>query len=709
MKKYYLFFILLFITISLEAADWKKFGLSGKCHSASSENEILRFDDEGNLIEFTLKTSVGSVESQSLTTTYNGFEGECYVKEDCITGYYILIIESNGISSLYVTYENNDELTTTITCTYLYDSNGLLIKRTDEKIWSEYIDNYYYRAKVQELEKEAQEIMKNAYKMCNKHPNDAKKNNKILKEAEKRATNILSQKDNIPLQIIIEKNINNTVYFSNYEIDNYNNWISRGYTSNNSYTYKNEKRKIEYTHDFTDNSEWEKIKNSGDLKAVEEFAKSYKTSYKYETIAIEYWNSHILEEVEKVYNNDIKILCDVYLNSIANEEIKQKALTIIRKNAYENIVLIETDFTAVMKMTSMTIRGIDIFDDNYKTLIELHSNKLRQDSIKKLIDKAENELLINQLPEACNTANNILFIDNDNNRAKEILAEAYFGILEEKEYNGTITYEDYISFFEINKGSKYDIIVGNKLTKYALSQENYYIKNNLFYEYYYYLSNIENNYQMDDEINNSLRSKMLYIKKKADKKQKIDHFWGLDNKNHGKLIGFGGEGTVGYTLNNFDDDMRIGLFGFYFRFGYLSGFINGYTGILLDCRGYNYDAQGRLTFPLMLRCNFLRESNHAFYLAGGMQLSIPLVNSKNDVLKNIRTNNQFFPRISIGYAGKHSEIELYGIIENKAYYNKDKLIDAGIDKIIDSESFDKATNNYNRFHLGLAVRFYIVK
>ena len=152
-------------------------------------------------------------------------------------------------------------------------------------------------------------------------------------------------------------------------------------------------------------------------------------------------------------------------------------MSILRQEVYQNQVLNCNDFSQVMEMKSMTINGITIFDEKYQSLIESQSNQLRQDSINNMVYKAETELYYNKNKEAIKTAKKVLSIDNDNQRAKEIMAEANFKIIEEKEKNGTIGKNDYFGFFKTNRGSQYDLQVGNKLAQYAISQEENYNKN----------------------------------------------------------------------------------------------------------------------------------------------------------------------------------------------------------------------------------------
>ena len=735
--------IILLTTVSITANDWKNFGVKGQCSRVSSDNEKLSFDEDGNLTEFWFNTSYGSVESQSIIALPNGFEGECTIRESysSYSGQYTITLGSDGITQLEVTYDDNDDNQVTIISSFGY-SNGNLSDRTDNKQWYEMEENHSSDYEREQLYNRAQGILKRAMKECAKHPRDTNRNNRIMNEARKEASEVLQQIDEIPSQLLSENHSSTTVFFTDYSFDKFNNWIKRSYISEGNYSKENENREISYTRDFTDNAEWEKVKNKNDLKAIEQFAKNSSISQQYRTIAAEYWNNNIIDKIQRIDNNNIDSLLYVINNSISTQETIEKAMSILRQEVYQNQVLNCNDFSQVMEMKSMTINGITIFDEKYQSLIESQSNQLRQDSINNMVYKAETELYYNKNKEAIKTAKKVLSIDNDNQRAKEIMAEANFKIIEEKEKNGTIGKNDYFGFFKTNRGSQYDLQVGNKLAQYAISQEENYNKNKS--DYYSFLSSIlNNNYPMNNELKNQLRSWVDKYESKERTKRRFNNFFGFNREGEGHLVSVGPEFNLGLNIKSVEFKVGAGLAA---RIGYVNHRFNLQVGAIYEyttkiymnrykevVNNDNSSTQkfinnesrptfpnhhlttGRLVIPLMLRWNLVNVDDYDntlnFYLGGGVQFSLPLHGKAkiNDDVENLSYDNlrgfMISPRLALGLGSQDFECELFSTFINNSLFNRDKLIDAGIDQFIGEKYFDKQTIKGTQVHIGLSMRY----
>ena len=709
MKNNLFIFLLILSTISIKASDWNKFGILGECNTANSQFETLKFDKAGNLSSFIFKFSDSKIESVgSVQQTKDGYKGLCKILDDGenYTGSYQITMGAQGITKFYLKYDDSDD--GTLTSTYTYDSNKVLIKRVDDEVWWE-VDSYSLETDAAARARKADAVIEAATRACARNPLDFNGNVRRMEAARNKAAAILAGTDASIKTKKTKKTSKATVLFSDYQKDRFNNWISRKVIVNNN-TY-NERRDIDYTDEFLSRYEWERLKQSDNMRAIEMFAMNKKTTKQYKQIASEYWNSNILPKIAKDNNNNPDSLFYAAFSPIASKEISNKALDTARRNFYDNQVMKERDFNKVRDMASMKVRDQDVFDFNYKNMIESRAEQLRNDSINYLVNEAQNYFSSGQMNLASQLAKDALAIDEFNHQAQDIAAHADFNIIEAKEKNGTITDDDYIEFCNFHKSSTYSTAVADKLVDHAINKKGDYKNRKVFESFPGYLSEFQ---KMSLPISNKANSKLSNA---------------IDKSNMelagGRLIHFGiGLALGGSTASEFRFETALSLL-----FGRFSSPINAQISF-----GYGYvdgpsgDNKANITvnnliFPLMLRWNFYRKyrpdilggkgSVNTFYLAAGAQLSL-LCNAHlnfssqdkdyTSLSKDFFSKTMLSPKIAIGaHFSKIYEIEVFGIINSGSLYKIDYLRQIGADEILGQNAFNSLSKK-NTIQIGGVFR-----
>ena len=696
MKKFFFLVLLpLLCSLVVNASDWSKFGIKGECIKASSQFETLNFDNNGNLTGFILVITGSRIESTgAIQTVKNGFTGKCKIYENNTTetGSYQITIGPNGITKLSVKYDDGS----TLTSTYSYNSNGLLVKRIDDAMWWEE-DSYSLETDAAARERKAQAVIDAAYKAAARKPLDIAGNARRLEAAERKAAAILAGTDVKVKTKKTKKTAKETVVFDSYKSDEFNNWTYRQFKDDDG--NHNENREIKYTDDFLCRIQWEKLKQSGNLKAIEMFAMNNRTTEKYKKIASEFWNSNILPKIARQDNNNPDSLCYAAFSPVANKETSDKALNMARRDIYDNQVMQERDFNKVKAISTLKVRDQEIFDLDYKNRIDERAEQLRNDSISFLLKQSENALSSGQLSLASQEAKKLLVIDELNYQAKEIASKADFMMIENKEKAGSVTDIDYINFCDYHKDSPRAKTVADKYAQYAINKKSQYKKDGNYDSYPSYLNGV---LAKDLPMSQNARADLS----KNSEKSRIELA-------SGRPIGFGvGFAFAGSTGNDFRFEIGPML-----RLGRLSSPINAQVSLAYGYSSGNSNGEkgpnltsSRFLIPVMLRWNFVRKLKEmdkldeyimTCYLAAGAQLSIPLggklnYSSEQDdyvkLEKDFLSKTYISPKIAIGVHGlKYFELELFGIYHTNSLYNKDNLFSIGADELLGQKLFDKNT------------------
>ncbi len=720
-----LFLFLLISSLNSFADDMTRLGFKGQLNKSSisgsySGTESYTFDDFGNISKFYTDRYGASITTTSLNSTSTGFSGTC--ETEGIDGKVTITIGKNGITKIYVKYD-----TGSLTVNNSYDSNGRLIKKTYNETWyteEELTFETNIEEEAEKLFQRQQTAVEDLYNPRN-ILNPERAAQKYIDATERNANAYVSNARAGFRKKKVKHTKNETYIFSNYVDDEFGNWTERTVKKQGDNASNKELNTIQYTNEFLSEYYWNKLKDSGDLRAIERFALLPTTTSKYKTLAVDFWNSKILDEIETVYHNNCDSLCKVAFGPITNKDISNKALDIARKDIFDNQVMLERDYTKVPLFKGRKMSGHDIFDDAYKAKIDERSLQLRNDSIAFLIKKAESEIANNNNLEASKTSRIILRIDNQNTHAKELAATSEFNLLVEKENSGSTTDKDYEYYRKANIGSQYDAAVADKHIMYAMSRKKEFKDSKRMCEYSDYLDNLSNLPMTEDVLS------------KYKKSQKRAYFSCM----HGSFVNVGFGAFAGYSLGNeIHYGGEVGA-----RFGYLCNILNVYIGAKYSySAGFNsmdsknkhnddytkdgYLSAHRITIPAILRINVKPNYFSAIYLGIGAEYSIPL-NSKytyynvsqnsnwltiaedvsfsktnSDSDKNMLRKSYIAPRFGIGITAQYLELELYGIYDKKGtLYDKEYLDKLGVETLIHSKQYEKQTEKA-KLRFGLAAR-----
>lgn len=740
MKKKLLLSLLLATSLMSYADDWSKLGYKGSgTKSAISGNnsgtESITFDNSGNLLGITTNRYGASFSTNSLTPNSSGFSGTCTTEG--FNGKITITTGKYGIVKINIKYD-----TGSLTVTNSYDSEGKLSKKVYDESWYTE-EELTFESNVEE---EAARLYRNQQASANRmyerqqananklyedyqkallsgDPRKIKKAqdayekasrdnaNDYMNESERNANRYMSNARAGFKKKKVKHTKHNVYYFSDYDFDEFGNWTTRTVKEESSSSLTKDNHEVQYTNEFLSEYYWNKLKDSGNFRAIERFALKSTTTEKYKKIAQDFWNANILDAVAKVDNNHCDSLCKIAFRPIAYQDVTNKALNIARKDIFDNQVMLERDFNKVLLFKNKKMSGKEIFDTNYKQKIDQRSSQLRSDSIAFLINKAENEIAKKQNAEASKTSRGLLLIDDNNARGKELAATSEFNLLEEKENNGIVIDKDYDLYRLMNVGSQYDAAVADKHIMYAINRKKEFKDQKRMCDFRNYLDSLS--YLPMTE---SVTSRYKKAKKNA-----------TYSCEHGSFINVGIGGFAGYSFGNeYHVGGEIGA-----RLGYLCNILNVYiAGKYSYSAGFNsMDSQGkhnddgtkdgyltaqRITIPAILRLNVKPGYHSAIYLGLGAEYSIP-INAKyiyyNESLNKVESESDkkmlhkatIAPRFGIGVTARYLELELYGIYESGTLYDKEYLDKLGVESLIYKKQYDNQTDK-GKLRVGLAVR-----
>lgn len=105
----------------------------------------------------------------------------------------------------------------------------------------------------------------------------------------------------------------------------------------------------------------------------------------------------------KAHGSWLNTLLRVAFSPIADDDVKNRALDMARRDYYYNIIDKETDFHRVRDYAKMEFNGNDVFDSEYKKQILDHAKSLQQKQINGLLERANNEMNSNDYEAARQT------------------------------------------------------------------------------------------------------------------------------------------------------------------------------------------------------------------------------------------------------------------------------------------------------------------
>ncbi len=706
MKKLILFLLLLPMVMTAfgQQNDRTRFGFKGKVESAEIDihGGSFNFNEEGGLngdfrdyVFFAKKT----IWCDIVKRTKNGFVATC-----SDFGNFTVTVKSNRIIKIVYDHLIDGQI---IIRTYSYDKHGNLTNinevftyYTEEGI--EYGSNISgvdaYNAELQKLQKEYTSMLMRGTSQA-----------EAMAWYSRAQTRLRNKMNGISVNGYARtKRTKHTkkskMSFSNYKFDDFGNWISRNYVLGDESGQQTQT--IKYESLFWSEFYWNKLEKEGNLRKIEAFAIHPNCHETFKKKAIEYWNNHILTEVEQKDNNHIDSLCGIAKSPIVTDTIKEAALDIVRNNIYADKVTPLRDYAKVLNMEDYEYDDIAIFDNTYKKKIKDLSNSLRADSIKFLTNKANKEFESKDYSSVIQTTKGMLLIDDSNSFALNLCQEANYQQILDKEKNSSITEKDYRDFVEYYSYSPHVGEIQNKRALYASS---------LF-------DRSTSNEELERVVSLPTDDSTHKVVEKRYKK------WMFKN-NHGRFfhVGLGGEIAAGGANSVAGGELSM-------RFGYHASLLNLTVGIkynYLSCTsqlfkqpkesGNAYFDKHYLSVPVMLRFNVKHGFKGSTYIGAGTELNVSTLSANLRDVENLKDKEfassgfSMSPRISFGGTILGIELELFACYDIDNPFNADYIekyrLESGksIKSSCDSDAYEKQVNAekfLDKVRGGLAIRFW---
>ena len=724
-KKKNLFSILFFLLANLafgQSNDVNRFGYKGKILSATVSNytkwNSFSFDKNGTIGSvFTDYSEIKGGYTATITKrTKNGFTGTSTF------GNFTLTLSGNHISS--ISFKDDDK---TLSRTFTYDKAGNLIKINETYIYYttdniEYganltgVDNYY-----NEINKAANDYYNEINKAANDYYNDLMRNpynynssankarNRINRNANRAANRINKAARNVGVNSYSRvKKTKHTekasATFSNYVYDEFGNWISRKYVDNSNYS-NTQLQDIQYEPDFWSKEMWERVKATGNLRLIEDFALNSLCTATYKKIASDYWNDNILSEVSRKDNNHPDSLIHVASSKIINAVNKETALNLAQKSIFENEVMPIRDYVKVEQTKYINRFGIDVFNQDYREIIDARSNQLKADSIQFLTSQSQHFFDSKDYEKALSSSTIINAIDPTNTFALNMMQEAAYQNILVKELNNSTKEEDYETYLNAYDYSPHIKDIEDRRALYASSLFGKETAN----------EELERVIKLPAHETNTIKT----VKKRYKK-------WMFKN-NRGKFLYVGIEGETSFGKVN----SLLGV-GVTFSLGYTCNVLNFVTGFkynrLMNTShifespkepGQAFFERQYFTVPVMLRFNILNGYRGNTYLSAGVELNAVNLTSKLNDVEDIKDDKfahrglSISPRVAFGGRIGPLELELFATYDvdnpfDVDYIKSYRVNDQPIESLCDPKAYDKQVNAdgfMDKVRAGLALRF----
>lgn len=684
----FMLFCLLMVSSVSWADDCAKLGFKGKVKEVSYSSlrgsnvpSTFGFDENGEL-DYIGIVCQGIFHTYWLDPKANGYTGsDSYGQEVTVT------MGKNGISKIVYPDAPYDWYTVL----YTYDKNGHVSKVKVTKSWEEIKQDYNVGSASINTNGAEHWLQKIAEATASGNMAAVIKYKKKYEDAVKGAS--VSVKQGGFTTKKIKKSESYEITYSYNQFDEVGNWILRT-SRRDGGEPSTERAQWTYDEDFLAQFLWDKhIAPTMYVASIESFYNSTK-SEKYEELAQKEWNSRIFDVIESKYNNSLDKYFDVLRKPIALEDSRLKAHNYIGEQMYQSCVLLERDYKKVIQLADMHQDSIPVFLEDYRKKILERAETLRQDSISYLTNLADTCLVQKSYAECSKAARTLLGIEPSSQKAVEYAAESEYQLLQERVAAGKAVEEDYVSYLDLNPGSKYTRDVQNARALYACS---------LFGK------------TTDDKEFMRVRALPMdyniykIVSKKSDRQSYLNE---RGKFFHAGISGFGSldEGFCGYGG------------GVSMRFGWLLAWVNGFADVQyehLDNMTSKSKLNGcilkgdRLNVPFGLRLNVVRNPGFATFVSVGAQYSMPLGAKVAGTLgeesykisdKNIFNKNNIIPRVGFGIATTHFELELYGLYEtgkgvvNRSYVEGNTEYMNILDPVVVDKQFK------SKIHGGLTFR-----
>ena len=362
--KHKIVFILLALlgcVLGTHAEDWTKFSLKGKVVKSviTDENNWLEFQ-----VEFSPEGELQDMHYQDVSVQYgNALKGAIEIES------YKADLENGTISSLYF-----DDSYGSWEVWFYYGQDGLLSKITNTKKWTtSSVEHIKASAQMNEYAAKIRNLKAELAKLTPGTPAYNQKMAEYQAAAEKASVNNSKSQNIVHTQSHTYEGLVKT--FSDYEFDEFGNWIKRKVTVNGE-TYF-EYQSITYESEFYCTHQWAKIEKSGSLDNVAAFYDDEETTPAYRDKAGEYWNARILNEVFNACGDRLDCLVRTASESICSEGNKETIMDTVRSRVYSQKVLKERDYKALKELVNWQIDSVSIFNSAYQDSIMARSEKIR--------------------------------------------------------------------------------------------------------------------------------------------------------------------------------------------------------------------------------------------------------------------------------------------------------------------------------------------
>ena len=419
-------------------------------------------------------------------------------------------------------------------------------------------------------------------------------------------------------ELTVTKNFTCTCTYSNYDFDEYGNWISRTckYTGYKQKTVT-ETREIEYEPDFISEVKWNELEKGGDIYKIEQFGLDNATTDTYKRKASDYWSKYKLERLSSSSLSATE-LEKLATHRLCNDLLKEQALRKLGTILYNESSNI-TDYKTLEEMANKRVGYSDVFDYAQKEGLKAHAKQIRVERVANLCASARRALDSKEYYLCDREAVEGLEIDPKNRELRELRAEAEYHML----INTTTSCEAYL-------------------------------RNNPYSKY---------REKVEKKLNRLNRKEARQGEKSLDEAILLTE--GLDTKPC--YFGFGLGFFGGHKLFGMDFFLSA-TFGPYSS--YVSGHIDaGYEVGFHSTENYDIDA-GAFKIPVSIRCKFKRTNK--FFVSAGVESIIPVSasyklksedanNSKAHGTKdkNLLNGVNFAPRIGFGWTLRKIEIEAF--------------------------------------------------
>lgn len=605
------------------AHDCTKIGIKGQVTSVELNGCRTHFSETGKLEQLYLDSPSNYIVLSNISAVNGGFVGTW-------DGIRVTVYTSGG-KITKATYSSGGA---TYTLTYTYNSNGFLATVRQTKSWTE--RNSVRNAGSARVNTNGYENYMRQAQAALKKGNTAEYQ-KYLRLAQNAAnTANVSVRQSTTTTTTTQKSSNDSKSYSDYEIDEYGNWVSRRASGNR------ETQRLNYTNEWKDKAKWEKdIQPRANLNKIEQFATSEALSDTYKKTATEEWNRLFMSKyAQKAFSQeDLIAYAD---KEIMTKENKETVMRPVRENIYSKQVLPERDYVVLDELLQK-YESSYVLNQDLRSKITNATQELRADTIASLMAKGEKFMADKSYLNAFRCAREALKANPYCFEAKKLSEESNYQLVLEKEAYNTASDRDYYDFFVYNPGSRYEQDIKNRRTLFAYSLFN----KDTSIEY------------MEDVVAYGADEETVAPVLKALNKAKFV-------AEHGSPWRFGisSSATDGFTVG-------LGV-----RYGYIQKLLNVYAGveyqdIKLEGEDEVVMKAQRVTFPLLVKANLCDILDGRFlYLSAGVNFNL-LVGAKynGNSDKSIAYGSSITPRFGAGLnITSHFEVELYYSLDKKVFF-----------------------------------------